>query len=263
MRMTRQAARKAVLASAFLFFPIYMNLFSPYVIIDGAFQGIVSGSFAVFMGLFVLSLFAGRGFCGWGCPMGGYQELLAKANGKAPKGGRWNLAKYAIWVPWFGIVLTGGIMAGGFRRLDLFHLMDGGISVSRPEAWVIYFMVVGVITAVPLLAGRRAFCRYVCWIGVFQILGSKIRSRFRWPSLHLEADKTKCARCGSCDRKCPMGLGVSAMVQAGSMANDECVLCGSCVDACPRKAIRFAGTWAPGASIAASPACSGAPCGRQ
>ena len=51
----RQRIRKGVILTTFLLFPIIMNYFSPYVIIDGASQGIVNGSFIVF-GLMFLSL---------------------------------------------------------------------------------------------------------------------------------------------------------------------------------------------------------------
>ena len=44
----RQRIRKGVILTTFLLFPIIMNYFSPYVIIDGASQGIVNGSFIVF-----------------------------------------------------------------------------------------------------------------------------------------------------------------------------------------------------------------------
>ncbi len=38
----RQPVRRAVLFVALLLFPITMNYMSPYLIIDGAFQGIVN-----------------------------------------------------------------------------------------------------------------------------------------------------------------------------------------------------------------------------
>jgi hypothetical protein len=41
----RQRIRRGIILTTFLLFPIIMNYFSPYVIIDGASQGIVNGSF--------------------------------------------------------------------------------------------------------------------------------------------------------------------------------------------------------------------------
>ena len=68
---TRQRLRKALIIISFLFFPITMNYLSPYVIIDGASQGVVNGSLILFALMFVSALFVGRLWCGWICPAGG------------------------------------------------------------------------------------------------------------------------------------------------------------------------------------------------
>lgn len=59
----RQKVRRALVILSFLLFPVNIYYFSPYLVIDGAFNGIVTGSFFVFGGLFFLSLVFGRGFC--------------------------------------------------------------------------------------------------------------------------------------------------------------------------------------------------------
>ena len=66
--VARQRTRKALLIISFLLFPIIMNYLSPYVIIDGASQGIVNGSLVMFALLFLSSLLLGRLWCGWACP---------------------------------------------------------------------------------------------------------------------------------------------------------------------------------------------------
>jgi polyferredoxin len=63
-------------------FPVTINYFSPYIIIDGASQGVVAGSFITFALLFLVSLFLGRAFCGWICPAGGLQEWCFTVNDK-------------------------------------------------------------------------------------------------------------------------------------------------------------------------------------
>ncbi len=65
---TRPQIRMDMPLFTFLLFPVVMNFLSPYVIIDRAFQGIVAGSFLVFGGLFISSLFSGRLWCSWACP---------------------------------------------------------------------------------------------------------------------------------------------------------------------------------------------------
>ena len=45
-----------MILTTFLLFPIIMNYFSPYVIIDGASQGVVNGSFIVFGAMFLVCI---------------------------------------------------------------------------------------------------------------------------------------------------------------------------------------------------------------
>ncbi|MFH0731719.1 MAG: 4Fe-4S dicluster domain-containing protein [Candidatus Omnitrophota bacterium] len=87
--------------------------------------------------------------------------------------------------------------------------------------------------------GERAFCRYICWMAPFMVIGNRVKDFFRWPALCLHADKDKCNNCKLCNKKCPMSLDVNGMVQKGSMINPECILCGCCIDACPRSVLRY------------------------
>lgn len=94
--MTRRPEiRKAIILTSFLLFPITINYFSPYLIIDGASQGIIAGSFITFALFFLVSLFLGRAFCGWACPAGGVQEWCFSVNDKKARGGRFNWIKYS------------------------------------------------------------------------------------------------------------------------------------------------------------------------
>lgn len=68
--MNRQNIRKLILIISLLLFPITIWYMSPYLIIQGAMEGIVSGSFIIFVCMLLGSIFFGRIFCGWLCPMG-------------------------------------------------------------------------------------------------------------------------------------------------------------------------------------------------
>jgi len=78
---------------SFLLFPVTINYFSPYVIIDGASEGIVAGSFITFGTLFLGSLFFGRAFCGWVCPGAGLQEACFSISDKRARGWQTQLDK--------------------------------------------------------------------------------------------------------------------------------------------------------------------------
>jgi ferredoxin-type protein NapH len=95
----RQAVRRTLLLLSFIAFPVTMNYFSPYLIVESAFQGIVNGGLIVFASMFVGSLVFGRLWCGWMCPAAGLQEPLLRVNGHRV-GSRVDLVKWFIWVPW-------------------------------------------------------------------------------------------------------------------------------------------------------------------
>jgi ferredoxin-type protein NapH len=244
-RSLRQRTRKALLILSFLLFPIVMNYMSPYVIIDGASQGIVNGSVVVFSLMFLGSLFFGRLWCGWACPAGAMGEMCFPVNDRPVNLKKTDWIKWVIWVPWLGIIIASVIMAGGYKQIDLLLDTQNGISVAgspdRPIlfAYIIYYIVVGLFIGLSMLIGRRAGCHTLCWMAPFMILGRKLRNTAAWPALRLQASPESCSNCKTCTTNCPMSLDVNAMVQLGHMEHNECILCGSCVDQCPKKAIVY------------------------
>lgn len=235
----RQRIRQALLLLSLLLFPITINYFSPYIIIDGAAQGIINGSFIVFAVQFLAALFVGRLWCGWACPAGALGEMAFAINDKPLSGKQGNWIKWAIWVPWIGIIAWAAISAGGYRQVNVLHLTESGVSLDAPERYFIYYIVIGVFLALSLIVGRRAGCHTICWMAPFMILGRNLRNLGGWPALHLNAATANCINCRRCSQVCPMSLDVNGMVQAGAMEHSECILCGSCVDSCPKQVITF------------------------
>jgi polyferredoxin len=235
----RQRIRKSLLLISLISFPVVMNYLSPYVIIDGAMNGVVNGSFIVFALLFVSSLFVGRLWCGWICPGGGLEEACIAVNDKPARGGKWNWIKWVIWAIWLGLIIYLAASAGGYTSVNFFHLTESGISVDRPQGYIIYYIVIGIFIALAWITGKRGGCHYICWMAPFMILGRKIRNLLEWPALRLKAEQEKCIDCKRCTNACPMGLDVNGMVQSGTMEDSECVLCGSCVDICPKDVIHY------------------------
>ena len=237
---SRQKVRKLLLVIMFLFLPVVMFYFSPYLIIRGAAEGIVTGSVIMFASQFVFSLFFGRFFCGYVCPTGGLQECLMLANCKKAKGGKRNLIKYFIWTPWIAVIAILFVRAGGFTRFDFTFHVANGVSLAEPFTYFIYYGVVLIIVVLSLTAGSRATCHYICWMAPFMVIGTKLADRLKIPRLHLESEKDSCIGCMKCSEKCPMSLDVKVMVETEKMKNPECILCGECIDICPKKTIKYA-----------------------
>jgi polyferredoxin len=238
---TRQRIRRALLLLSLLLFPITLYYFSPVLIIQGAAEGVVTGSFIVFGLMFLSALFLGRLWCGWVCPGGALQELAGSINnGRAPRR-KLSWIKWAIWLPWIGLIAFTAIEARGYRAIDPFFQIDGGLTLLQtdPPWFIVYYVIIVLFLGLAIVFGRRAGCHTVCWMAPFMILGRQVRNRFRWPALRLTADEAACIDCGRCTRECPMSLDVNDMVHAETMENRGCVLCGSCVDTCPKDAIHY------------------------
>ena len=235
----RQKIRRAVIFVMFLLFPVLLYYLSPYVIIDGAMAGMVSGSMILFAAMLLSALFLGRWWCAWVCPAGGMQESCAAFAEKRPKGGWRDAVKYVIWALWLGVIAMFFISAGGILGLDPFRLTEHGISVTGPAGYIMYYFVLGIILVFALAGGRRAFCRYLCWMAPFMVIGRKIGNLLRLPGPRLVSDPDKCTDCLRCEGACTMGLGVHAMVKEETMEHSECIQCLACVDACPAQAVTY------------------------
>lgn len=234
----RQRVRRALLLISLLLFPITLYYFSPVLIMQSAAEGVINASFIVFAAMFVAAMFVGRLWCGWACPAGGLQEFAAPANNRTV-GGRLDWIKWAIWLPWIAGIVVLAARAGGYRAVEPFYRLSGGVTLAQDVWAYVYYSVVGVFLLLALLVGRRAGCHTICWMAPFMILGRRLRNLLPWPALRLRAAPDKCRDCLKCTAGCPMSLDVHTMVERGRMEHDECILCGACVDNCSQSAIRY------------------------
>lgn len=235
----RQKVRNFFIILSFLLFPITQFYFSPYLIVWGASQGIITASFFTFAVLFFGALFIGRSFCGWIMPCGGMQEIFSLINDNKPKTGKLDYIKFVIWTPWIISIITLALWAGGYKKVEYFFHLEYGISVNNVYMYVPYYGVMLIFFLISLIFGRRANCHYICWMSPFMIIGRKISNYLYIPSLRLKSDKSKCINCKTCNKECPMSLDVNSMVDKGNMENTECILCGKCIDSCPKNVISF------------------------
>lgn len=240
----RQKVRRALLLVSLILFPITIYYFSPYLIIMGASEHVINGSFIVFTIMFIASMFLGRVWCGWLCPAGGLQECVARINNKPPKQGKREIIKYVIWIIWMITIVVTFILAKSDVTINPFYMTDHGISVSCIYDYVIYYGVIFLLIVPCMIHGRRVACHYICWMAPFMVIGSTIGRWLHLPQLHIEAETDKCIGCGKCNMACPKGLDVRKMVSEGANSRcTECMQCGACVDECPKKVLKYRMTW--------------------
>ena len=241
----RQMIRRVIMTGLAYSFPLTFLFLSPAIPFEGVFHngnaGIFTGSLFVFGSLFLISLIAGRLFCGWLCPGGAFQESFCSyMNNRPLKRTGFDKLKFFLWGPWLIGLIASFAMAGGVKSVNFFFHTH----IDSPfRYWgiytVVYLIVSALIIVISVVAGRRGFCRTSCWGAPFMIIGRKIGGAMRLPQLRIKAETEKCTQCGVCDKKCPMGLDVKSMAANGSLTSRECILCGICVDSCPKSVLRY------------------------
>ena len=231
-------ARRFSLFLMFLFLPITLNYFSPYVIIDGLFNKVAAGAFFVWLLMFVTSLFFGRAFCAYMCPYGGLQMLSNLVLKKPLKEISWlRKLRYVLGFIWAGTILAALIMNITKLKINFFYLTESFISVDGIAKLIFYYVLVFLLLLMPIFLGKRATCHYLCPMSILNIAGTKIKNKINIPSLRLEAVSNKCVNCKQCSNTCPMSLKVADMVKNENMENSSCILCGECCKACKTNAI--------------------------
>ena len=246
--MKRQKIRKLLLILSLLLFPVTLYYFSPALIFNAGMKGVINGSFLVFAAMLVLSVPFGRFCCAYLCPAGGLQECAFAVNDKLPKQGWRNKIKYVIWSVWILAVIICYISNKKELIIDFWFETEYGISVSGIQSYVIYYGILCLILIPALLAGKRAFCHYFCWMAPFMVLGTKLRRLLHLPGLHVKVKaKQNCISCGKCSKSCPMGIDVVREMEEEQVKSrnyipgciSECIQCGACIDQCPRSVLTY------------------------
>jgi len=186
----------------------------------------------------------GRLPCGWICPFGFIQDLLHKIpvrKFRLWEPLRW--VKYAVLVvlviilplwlvdtatglghPWFcKLLCPAGTLEGALPMIFL-----------KPSLWAtlgFYFwnkLTILIILIAAAMFISRPFCRILCPLGAFYSLFT------RMTLIQLEFVEGNCVECGSCARKCPMGVKPNQ-----EFDSHECIMCLKCLDACQFRALQF------------------------
>lgn len=228
--------RAFALMASLLLFPVTLNFMSPALSLQGAAEGILSGSMLLFAAMLVTAPFLGRLWCGWVCPGGAVQDLASPINGSRP-GRHAGKVRFAIWAAWLGAI-TFFLSTRGILGIEPLYMTESGISVDEPFKYAIYYGVILMLLAVAMAVGKRGSCHAICWMAPFMTCGMAAGSAFRVPSLHIAYDGGRCVHCNTCSKACPMSLDPMESARSPKVPY-ECINCGECVGSCSKEALYF------------------------
>ena len=207
-------------------------------ITDGSWlRRLAPSSLILFGGTILATLFAGRIFCGWLCPLGGLYEFANMGARKmgikqfhvpAPVDRFLRFFKYIVLLAATALTWKTGVLV--IRDYDpwaaFMHL-----SALSTEAGI--GLGVLIVTLILGLFIERFWCRYLCPLGAALALLSP------FSFVKIRRNEESCIPCRDCDETCPVEISPEAVT---IVKDRECLACGKCADACPVEKTLFFGT---------------------
>ena len=179
----------------------------------------------------LLSLFWGRIFCGWICPIGAAQELISnkRFRVKMPIAVDQPLKKLKY------LLLAGFSLATLWTGVNYFGHHEPFKTLFNFDGSTLSFVLLALVLAWSIVT-ERPFCRYICPLGAILAITSR-RSRCK-----VSPDRSTCVHCHLCAKSgcCPIGaLRMESTGPAALPVIDaaECIHCGKCGQKCPRNAL--------------------------
>ncbi len=186
----------------------------------------------------VWGLVGGRSFCSWVCPYHLFAEwaemlhLRLARRGLVSDHAIHRGVRTAFWVLFALLALGTGQTL--FLALNPIGVLSRTLvyGASLALVWVAALLVFEIVYA------RRAWCRYVCPIGLtYGLLGAKAAVRVTY-------DLESCAHEGECRKVCEVShvldLTIKGRAEEPKLdVGPDCTRCGLCVDICPTGALRY------------------------
>jgi len=208
--------------------------------------------------ILIPTLFLGRFFCGWMCPLGTLNHFFSHMKSEKKRGPQriagnrykpWQTLKYYLLIALLVVAFFHGALVGIVDPLSLLvrslalsilpalnYALQALLNVSvlsfrQPQFRQGFLLGMVLITILTLnLRITRFWCRALCPLGALLGLVS------RWSILGLEKHPTHCGDCNRCLLHCQGG---DDPIPGALWRKAECHLCMNCVADCPESGIRF------------------------
>ena len=193
-------------------------------------------NFTILLAVLGVALIAGRAFCGWMCPIGTLQDILAgwarrlsgeksRIRGKKskarfptqppPQADRWlrNL-KYLVFV--VILIASATSVYPPLREIcPVRAIFSFQLNTPLLASVLLTFVVTSMLV-------KRFWCKYLCPMGALLDIFNRISP------LRVVFDRDRCTHCGRCEAECPVDIpGIPENIRS-----TECIRCLECLETC-------------------------------
>lgn len=187
---------------------------------------------------FSASVGTGRGWCGWVCFFGGWEDGFSRVLENPVIKKISPVFRYVPYAVFVSVVLVSFAFAVPaycwwlcpFKSVSEFAQVLSPVNIIQTILFAALF--IALVVVLPLLTRKRVQCGYFCPFGTMQSLIDKANV------FDIRVDTQKCGLCKKCVRECPMNS-ISEESLARGKTGNSCVKCGRCLDVCPREAVTY------------------------
>jgi len=191
-------------------------------------------AWAVIAGLLIVlsTLWIGRRFCGWVCPLGAVQEGIFSLRSKSYKIKRrlpfwydrkFSVIKYLL----LGLTIFLAVMTLGWRYMRLCPF----VTLSRLPVLLWQSALVLVLIVISSFLVERFWCRFLCPYAALMNIAQKLGKFMGVSRAKMKRNLERCNDCGVCVLYCPMNLNLS---ESEYIQSEDCIHCGLCAEVCPK-----------------------------
>lgn len=192
--------------------------------------------------IFLLTLIGPKLFCGWVCPVGALQELIAmladklkikRANFSFTAAHTVRLLIFLLFLFLSVTAVLHGVFKGKVYPISLYDYLNPfhGMEFGAEENFLGYIThyLPFLLTIILAFKYYRPFCHFVCPIGLYTHWLEQI-AIFR-----VRLNKNTCTDCGLCTSDSPCTAVPDILKE--STTRPDCFACNQCIEVCPEKSL--------------------------